>query len=529
MRFLATVLILGFAACRGVCQDGETLYGMFCGACHGPDGKGANNGQFPPLAESAWVQGAPDRMLQIVLHGMTGEIRVPSPNAHNALYDLVMPPQGGTLTDEQIARITTHVRSSWGNKEAEVTIRMVAEQRELSKDRSVMWEADELLELYPLRGAKGGGRKKPRIENLLSYVYHGSWSERPDFTQLEPVSVEEEHKGLISAKQADRRDKFGIVWEGEIPAAKAGDYKFRIDSDDGSALFVNGNLVAEVGGTGPMGRAKEGSIALDAGMHDIRIEYFERSGGEEVSLAMRGPDDRKWNYLSESGGGKSVPSIPIVPPPGEAVIYRGFIEGTTPRAIGVGYHGGVNLAFSADHLAVELLWTGKFMDGGRHWTNRGQGNEPPAGQRVMKVSGGPSFAVLEGRTSEWPETSQGKLTHGFRGYRFNAALEPTFFYTIADHEVSDQPVPVIGNNRHGLKRHITIKPGPDGPRELYFRAASGLAVEEVRSHQFALGGAMTLTIGPKDAGPPFLRDKELLVPLDLQAGEIVLELRYDWN
>ena len=36
----------------------------------------------------------------------------------------------------------------------------------------------------------------------------------------------------------------------------------------------------------------------------------------------------------------------IEPPEGEASIYRNFINGAGPRAIGVGYHEGVNLALT---------------------------------------------------------------------------------------------------------------------------------------------------------------------------------------
>ncbi|NNM30411.1 MAG: c-type cytochrome, partial [Akkermansiaceae bacterium] len=431
MRFVACFFSLLLLAAALPAQDGKVLYETFCGACHGSDGKGANDGQFPPLAESAWVKGKPDLMLQVILHGLTGEIRVPSPNAHNALYNLVMPPQGGTLTSEQIAKIATYVRRSWGNKEGAVTVAMVEEQRKATKARNTMWEANELLERHPLPGAKKKAKQNPAIANLLSYVYHGSWSQRPDFKQLKPVSVEEEHKGLISVTHAGRKDAFGIVWEGEITAKKAGEYKFKIDSDDGSAVIVNGELVAEVKGTGAMNRGQEGKIRLDAGTHDIRIEYFEKSGGQDIALAMRGPDTGGWVPLSETGARKKgTPSIPIVPLPREAAIYRNFIEGTTPRGIGVGYHGGVNLAFSADHMAVELLWTGNFMDGGRHWTNRGQGNQPPAGTKVVKISGGPAFAALESQTTPWPAAYGEALAPVFRGYKFNAAQEPTFFYTL---------------------------------------------------------------------------------------------------
>ncbi|MFM1559213.1 MAG: c-type cytochrome, partial [Roseibacillus sp.] len=157
-------------------QDGKVMYEQLCGACHGNDGQGAQEGQFPPLADSAWIKGAPDRMIQVVLHGMMGEVTVPSKFAASPTYNLVMPPQGAALTSDQIARITTYVRTSWGNKEGAITVAMVEAQRKATDGKTDFWQANELLERYPL-----SARVKVPDENtlpvdvpirdLLSYVY----------------------------------------------------------------------------------------------------------------------------------------------------------------------------------------------------------------------------------------------------------------------------------------------------------------------------------------------------------------------
>ncbi len=131
-------------------HDGKVLYEQLCGACHGNNGRGAQDGLHPPLADSAWVKGPPDRLIQIVLHGLMGEISVPSRHSTNPTYDLVMPPHGASLSDAQIARITSHVRSSWGNSEATVTAAMVAAQRKAAAGRSDFWQAAELLRKHPL-------------------------------------------------------------------------------------------------------------------------------------------------------------------------------------------------------------------------------------------------------------------------------------------------------------------------------------------------------------------------------------------
>jgi len=102
-----------------VLPDGLKLYSQVCAACHQADGKGLA-GAFPPLAGSAIVNDEnPETLIRIVLQG----------------YDArpeygVMPPFGDQLSDEDIAAITTHERSSWGNKAKAVTPEEVKKIRE---------------------------------------------------------------------------------------------------------------------------------------------------------------------------------------------------------------------------------------------------------------------------------------------------------------------------------------------------------------------------------------------------------------
>ncbi len=528
-------LLLAPIACA---QEAKVMYEQLCGACHGNDGKGANAGQFPPLADSAWVKGAPDRMIQVVLHGLMGEITVPSEHAASPTYNLVMPPQGEALTDDQIAKISTYVRSSWGNKEQPVTVAMVKEQREATKGRAPFWQAKEILAKYPLDVKLVPSKEKPLevdvpIKDLLSYVYNGDWSSLPDFKKLKPAAVEEEHKGLISVKQAGKSENFGMVWEGRITAPKSGSFNFRLASDDGSRLIVGGKTIIDMPSIQSM-TGKEGSINLAQGEHPIRIEYFERSGEEDISLAMKGPGLKGWFMLSEGGlkgsGGAANNSsgLPIYPLANEAVIYRNFIQGTTARGIGVGYHGGVNLAFSADNMSVDLLWTGLFMDGKRHWTGRGQGYQPPAGQRVLKVNNGPAFALLDSQTSGWPANYPESLPARFHGYKFNARQEPTFYYTIGEVQVEDTPQPLIGGNKFGLQRALTLTT-EKAVNNLYFRAVSGLDVKDAGGGRFEVGGSALIEVGKGVAQAPVLRNNEMLIPLQLKRGENVLTLRYTWK
>jgi hypothetical protein len=299
-------------------------------------------------------------------------------------------------------------------------------------------------------------------------------------------------------------------------------------------VSVGGQKVAEINSNGAMGRATEGSVLLKQGEHPISIEYYNQGGPHGITLGMKGPGIKGWMALSEGGagqgGGRGSKSMPIYPLANEAVIYRNFIEGTTPRGIGVGYFGGVNLAFSADTMSIDLLWTGLFMDGSKHWTDRGAGNQPPAGQNVIKVNQGPSFAILASQTTAWPDKFADDFKGRFYGYKLNARQEPTFSFTVGGLQVEDLPQPILGRNKFGLQRAITIHVADAAPTGVHFRAASGIAVRELASNKFDLGGQAVLEIGKGAANRPYVRNgNELLVPLQLKKGANILNLRYTWN
>lgn len=98
--------------------DGASLYTSTCAACHQANGQGIS-GAFPPLANSQIVnQEDPELMIRIILQG----------------YDAnpewgQMPGFGSLLSDEEIAAIINHEKSSWGNDAPAVSAAEVADIR----------------------------------------------------------------------------------------------------------------------------------------------------------------------------------------------------------------------------------------------------------------------------------------------------------------------------------------------------------------------------------------------------------------
>jgi mono/diheme cytochrome c family protein len=396
-------------------DDGEKLYTQFCSACHGVDGKGANNGAFPPLAGSLWVEGTQKRSIAIVLNGLHGPIEV-----KGKTYDLAMPPQGAALSDEQIISILNYVHTAWGNKGQIIPRDLIRVTRSEFDKRTEHWTAPELLKLCPLP------IQNTALSDLTSRVYKGQWNQIPDFDKIQAENIEEEHHGKISPSIAGMDIHFGIVWEGNFVAPEAGEYEFVLDSDDGSRLILNGKVVSEVNGTGAMNgkRVSTGKISLKKGKNPFRMDFFQNKGPAGISLKWRKSGDKAWNWLTKStttSEKAGPPSIPLFPSDGKTVIYRNFIEGTTARGIGFGFPGGLNLVYSADNLAPELVWLGNFMDAGRHWTNRGQGNQPPSSTNVIKLT----------KDRFLPKDAR------FKGYSLDPKGNPTFKVQIGDQLLTD--------------------------------------------------------------------------------------------
>jgi glucose/arabinose dehydrogenase len=73
-----------------------------------------------------------------------------------------------------------------------------------------------------------------------------------------------------------------------LTAPATGTYTFRLTSDDGSKLWIDDTLVVDHDGLHGA-EPKDGTAALTAGVHRLRVEHFERTGGQQLTLAWRPP------------------------------------------------------------------------------------------------------------------------------------------------------------------------------------------------------------------------------------------------
>ncbi|MEX2214980.1 MAG: PA14 domain-containing protein [Phycisphaeraceae bacterium] len=276
-----------------------------------------------------------------------------------------------------------------------------------------------------------------------------------------------------------------------------------------------------------------------------RMPQFWPEGKSVRSEILDGKTDVQiealWQYLSK---GNEAP-----PPPGinsgeillvaetEAVLYRNFIAGAGPRAIGVGYPGKVNIAWDANVFRLALAWHGEFIDASKHWVDRGSGFQGPYGYDVLSFPEAGPFALLPSMDSVWPMAKKiNNVTksegYEFVGYQLDKLRRPTFMYTFGkDVKVSEfyEGVPPVNKQGEpGLKRTITIELA--GPvKDLNFLAAIHGSIEAQSDGSFAIGKEYKVKIDSpvkaqlRQAGGK----KDVVVPITGN-GKVTIVLTYTW-
>jgi mono/diheme cytochrome c family protein len=127
---------------------GKRLYNdAACNTCHQVNGVG-QPGAIPPLVGSEWVTGSEERLIRIVIYGVTGEITVAGTK-----YSSMMPAFGKGVpasmknwSDDRVAAVLTYIRHEFGNQAAPISTEKVAEVH-AKEGAHKPFEAAELLKL----------------------------------------------------------------------------------------------------------------------------------------------------------------------------------------------------------------------------------------------------------------------------------------------------------------------------------------------------------------------------------------------
>ncbi|HLH41755.1 MAG TPA: PA14 domain-containing protein [Bryobacteraceae bacterium] len=131
------------------------------------------------------------------------------------------------------------------------------------------------------------------------YYIRRNTTKLPNFQKLKPkgtiytaslnVPPQDFRQGFPGVTK--RFEWFAIDYSGRFWIEKPGDYRFALTSDDGAQLYIDGQLTIDNDGTHPP-RLQQGEIRLSAGVHRIRVPYFQ---GPRFNVALvlevAGPGD----------------------------------------------------------------------------------------------------------------------------------------------------------------------------------------------------------------------------------------------
>lgn len=124
---------------------GVALFEAVCQTCHGSDGNGISS-LAPPLNKSEWVTGNKDKLINIVLFGLTGPVKVNGKMYKAPEINGEMPGIGNNkeFSDEAIAQLLTFIRNSWSNKAEKIDSADIIKTRKKFEGRQRPFTIEEL-------------------------------------------------------------------------------------------------------------------------------------------------------------------------------------------------------------------------------------------------------------------------------------------------------------------------------------------------------------------------------------------------
>jgi hypothetical protein len=130
---------------------------------------------------------------------------------------------------------------------------------------------------------------------LHGRIYHIRHNTRrlPDFSKMKPagtiyatsLNIPTQNFGRGFPGVTKRFEWFAIDYNGRFWAEKSGEYDFSLTSDDGSNLYIDGELVVDNDGIHST-QEHSGTVRLERGAHDIRVSYMQ-GPGDSIALVLK--------------------------------------------------------------------------------------------------------------------------------------------------------------------------------------------------------------------------------------------------
>ncbi len=131
--------------------------------------------------------------------------------------------------------------------------------------------------------------KKVEVAGFAVEYFEGSWNRLPNFSKLKPKATGISER--ITHAPAGIKvpgDGYGLRFTGILKVGKKGTHKFWLKSDDGSRFLIDGKVVINNDGIHAANEVRK-DLMLEKGDHEIVVEYFEKSGQQDLGLRVIGP------------------------------------------------------------------------------------------------------------------------------------------------------------------------------------------------------------------------------------------------
>jgi len=166
--------------------------------------------------------------------------------------------------------------------------------------------ASLLAQDLPLDSAATFGTTVVSSSGLRGNIYAipPDTQELPNFRKLKPLgtiyttSLRIQPRSFLTGFPgvSDRFEWFAIDYEGRFWIETPGVYRFRLQSDDGSKLWLNGKLIIDNDGLHPP-HIIEGSAHLSRGIHQLRVSYFQGPRAFVALVMAVAPPAAEWRYF----------------------------------------------------------------------------------------------------------------------------------------------------------------------------------------------------------------------------------------
>ncbi len=248
-------------------------------------------------------------------------------------------------------------------------------------------------------------------------------------------------------------------------------------------------------------------------------------GGKPIRTDIAGtPEDQIeaiWQYLidgRQAGMPRGVvrERMEIVVSDETRMLRRSY-PGIGKRGIGVGYPGGVNIAYDAEQMRLGSIWKGKFVDPGGVWSGQGSGNVRAMG-RTLDFAKGPELDSLQ---APWVVDDQRPPNHQFKGYELDKQRRPTFRYVLGSIEVEDffsEFVDESAQMTH-LRRRVMLS--TNEKQDVRFRIASSNEITIDSDGIFTIGAQLRIRL-VSDHCARIVEEaegKRLEIPIELVPGQ----------